>query len=775
MLGLRKFWRFDKITTSNKTGLIPIIVLIFIIFVTATWGLPDPVIMNADMLIALNLVFVTALNLIVAFISGKSFLKYGSLNVLLLSCALLISSLVSLIGSVTGAVSANYGITIRDIGLLTSSGLQIISAIVTLTATSSSQTIQRKIALTAAYMVTAVFVVFLTVITMFDLLPAFFMDDRATIISQLFVSTTTFFFLLSAALFLWQYFGSKSETLYWYSLALILFAIGDFSTVFQNQVGDVFSAIGSAGFYIGGIYFLIALTRQNVGLKRGEITERWATAFSTDQKQLAALFSNMLNAFAYCRIVTDKTGTPTDWVYLETNYAFEKIFNLKRSDIIGKSAKQLFPELIADKANWLGIYGKVALTCQPVMFENYRQPQRKWFNVSAYCPKRGYFVAFLEDITERKKAEETLKENEERFRLVAEAANVAVYDYQVETDKIVMTRGFEELTGYKTDEVPLTGQWWISNIHSEDSDIALTKINEAIDNHETKGYVIEYRLRHKKGHYIFAKDTAKILRHKSTVHIIGGIRDITERKQLQQKLEEYAKHLETLVEERTRELKDKERLAAIGETAGMIGHDIRNPLQAIVNELFIARQSMKDYPTENTKESLESIHLIQEQTDYISKIVSDLQDYARPLNPEYETVKLSDLITSVFQTINIPEKITITIDIREFPEIRTDPTFIKRVLTNLSNNAIQSMPEGGSLTLTAVKKETETIIKVSDTGKGIPEEVKPRLFTPLVTTKAKGQGLGLAVVKRLIEALNGTVSFESQEGKGTTFIIKLPT
>jgi len=206
----------------------------------------------------------------------------------------------------------------------------------------------------------------------------------------------------------------------------------------------------------------------------------------------------------------------------------------------------------------------------------------------------------------------------------------------------------------------------------------------------------------------------------------------------------------------------------------MIGHDIRNPLQAIVNELFIARQSMKDYPTENTKEALESIHLIQEQTDYISKIVSDLQDYARPLNPEYETIKLSDLITSVFQTINIPEKITITIDIKEFPEIRTDPTFIKRVLTNLANNAIQSMPEGGKLTLTAIKTETETVIKVSDTGKGIPEEVKPRIFTPLVTTKAKGQGLGLAVVKRLVEALNGTVTFESQEGKGTTFIITLP-
>jgi signal transduction histidine kinase len=291
---------------------------------------------------------------------------------------------------------------------------------------------------------------------------------------------------------------------------------------------------------------------------------------------------------------------------------------------------------------------------------------------------------------------------------------------------------------------------------------------------EVEGYVVEYRMRHKKGHFIYVKDTAKILRYNHSIHIIGGVRDVTERRQLQQKLEEYAKQLEALVDERTRELKDKERLAAIGETAGMVGHDIRNPLQAIINELFMARQTMTKYPSEDTNEALESINLIQEQADYISKIVSDLQDFARPLKPEYVTVKLADLVTSVFQTINIPEKITVKVDIQGFPEIKTDPTFIKRVLTNLTNNAIQSMPNGGTLTLAAYKKTEEVTITVSDSGKGIPEEVKPRIFTPLVTTKAKGQGLGLAVVKRLIEALQGNVSFESQQNKGTTFIVKLP-
>jgi signal transduction histidine kinase len=84
------------------------------------------------------------------------------------------------------------------------------------------------------------------------------------------------------------------------------------------------------------------------------------------------------------------------------------------------------------------------------------------------------------------------------------------------------------------------------------------------------------------------------------------------------------------------------------------------------------------------------------------------------------------------------------------------------------------MPNGGNLKIIATKTENKAVIAVSDTGKGIPEEIKPKLFTPLVTTKAKGQGLGLAVVKRLVEALNGSITFESQEGKGTTFTIQLP-
>jgi signal transduction histidine kinase len=225
-----------------------------------------------------------------------------------------------------------------------------------------------------------------------------------------------------------------------------------------------------------------------------------------------------------------------------------------------------------------------------------------------------------------------------------------------------------------------------------------------------------------------------------------------------------------------KQLHDNERMAAIGQTAGMIGHDIRNPLQAIISELYIAKGVMAQAPEGKDKqEGLDSVTFIEEQVNYINKIVSDLQDYARTLQPEYNDVDVEDLLVKIFERVVIPDTIKLKVSVKGTVWLKTDATFIQRALTNLVNNAIQAMPDGGELGLTAQKTEKCIVITVSDTGQGIPEQVKANLFKPLTTTKAKGQGLGLAVVKRLVEGLNGQVSFESEEGKGTKFIIKLPS
>lgn len=256
---------------------------------------------------------------------------------------------------------------------------------------------------------------------------------------------------------------------------------------------------------------------------------------------------------------------------------------------------------------------------------------------------------------------------------------------------------------------------------------------------------------------------------------VAAFIDITERKAMQDKLEDYSKHLEKLVEEKTRLLRDAERLATIGETAGMIGHDIRNPLQAIIGELYLSKGSLHSLPESEAKQELaDSMRVIEEQAVYINKIVTDLQDYAKPLAPFLDENDVEKIVESVLSTMDIPETVEVSYFAEKgFPKLIIDSSYMKRILTNLIANARQAMPHGGKIAINLYCIGDKAFVS-EDTGEGLSEEAKSRIFKPLFTTKAKGQGFGLAVVKRLTEALNGTVTFESEEGKGTKFIVELP-
>ena len=137
---------------------------------------------------------------------------------------------------------------------------------------------------------------------------------------------------------------------------------------------------------------------------------------------------------------------------------------------------------------------------------------------------------------------------------------------------------------------------------------------------------------------------------------------------------------------------------------------------------------------------------------------------------------LQEIIEDVFSSLKVPENIQVVYSIETsfLQKLMTDPSAMKRILTNLCSNAIQAMPKGGKLTLDAAYKDDKIFMSVQDTGVGIPDETKDKLFKPLFTTKSKGQGFGLAVVKKLTDALNGKVSVESEIGKGTRFTVEFP-
>jgi PAS domain S-box-containing protein len=285
----------------------------------------------------------------------------------------------------------------------------------------------------------------------------------------------------------------------------------------------------------------------------------------------------------------------------------------------------------------------------------------------------------------------------------------------------------------------------------------------------TEGVVRDYSLaiKHKNGRIIDVLYNATVYRNASgeIQGVFAAARDITEQKKAEEQAQEAAK-----------KLKDSERLAAIGATAGMVGHDIRNPLQAIISDVYLAKTELASISeSEEKRNALESLKEIEKNTDYINKIVADLQDFARPLNPQTEEADVKLIINDLLLKNGLPENVKVSVKVEsDASKVLADSSFINRIMYNLVTNSVQAMPKGGKLTIHAFKEANDFMLTVKDSGVGIPEKVRDKLFTPMFTTKSKGQGFGLAVIKRMTEALGGTVTFKSQEGKGTTFIVRLP-
>ncbi len=389
-------------------------------------------------------------------------------------------------------------------------------------------------------------------------------------------------------------------------------------------------------------------------------------------------------------------------------------------------------------------------------------------------------VAVFDDVTEHVKNQNEFLESEERLNMAQKIAHLGSWEYFVKDDRAIWSKELFRIFGLKPQRFGPNTTEYVARIHPQDREA----INKTMEHMLFEGSLLskasfDYRIIRQDGS-IRTIHSERIIREvgedKKPTRMVGIEQDITERKQIEQKLEDYAKNLERLVDERTKQLKDAERLATIGQTAGMIGHDIRNPLQAIVGELFLIKQDVDGAPDSQFKNDLQvSLGTIQEQIDYVDKIISDLQDYARPLKPELVEVNLRTAIPQLLLTVNVPNDIEALAHCdRTLPKLKLDLTYLKRILVNLATNAIQAMPNGGKLTIKAFKKNNHVSITVTDTGEGITEEAKTKLFTPLFTTKAKGQGFGLAVVKRLVEAQGGTITFESTLGVGTQFKITFP-
>jgi signal transduction histidine kinase len=227
----------------------------------------------------------------------------------------------------------------------------------------------------------------------------------------------------------------------------------------------------------------------------------------------------------------------------------------------------------------------------------------------------------------------------------------------------------------------------------------------------------------------------------------------------------------TEIDDKSNKLQKTERLAAIGEIAAMVGHDLRNPLTGIANCSFYLRRKMNPATDAKTKEMFS---LIDQDVKYSNKIINDLLDYSREFHLERQKTSYSDILRMALSVVKIPENIHVTDTANEEYFLNVDGSQMKRALINLVSNAIESMPQGGEITFSAQETAEAMKIAVSDTGTGMTPEVLRKIWSPLFTTKAKGMGFGLCICKRIVEAHGGTITVQSELGKGTTITLTFP-
>jgi signal transduction histidine kinase len=252
-------------------------------------------------------------------------------------------------------------------------------------------------------------------------------------------------------------------------------------------------------------------------------------------------------------------------------------------------------------------------------------------------------------------------------------------------------------------------------------------------------------------------------------------------KQLEEKniqLKQYSEQLEEMVTERTQKLQHtqeqlvrQEKLAGLGQLAGSVAHELRNPLNVLSNAIYFLHTTLTD-ANEKTQEYLD---IISTEIRKSNRITTDLLNFSRARPPERENVEISTLVTRVMAEQLPPEEIELaTVLAPDLPSVFIDPEQIEQVLNHLITNAYQSMPDGGKLTVSAELGANSVAASVADTGCGISPNNMDKLFEPLFTTKAKGIGLGLAVSKSLVESNEGTIEVTSEENKGSIFTIRLP-
>jgi len=384
------------------------------------------------------------------------------------------------------------------------------------------------------------------------------------------------------------------------------------------------------------------------------------------------------------------------------------------------------------------------------------------------------YMSICTDISKSKQVEQALKESQKRLNLVIDATDAGIWDWQVQSGKVRFNARWVQLTGYSLRELGATDiDAWQKLI--KPSDLKLSQ--QLLEQHwfgGTDSYSFELRMKHKEGHWVWVQDTGKVVEwdeESRPLRMIGTSVDISMRKEAEQALIDAKNSAE-------------EAALAKSDFLASMSHEIRTPMNGVLGMLGLLKQSTL------TSEQLQRVNVAQSSGQSLLSLINDILDFskieANKLELEIIDFNLHSMLSEFTDTMAYTAQakgLELILDTNNIEEsmVRGDPSRLRQVLTNLVGNAIKFTAQGEIVIRAKVEiisnQSVQLSLTVTDTGIGIPKEKQTSLFDSFsqvdtsTTREYGGTGLGLTIVKRLCELMEGSITLESKNGEGSTFEI----
>ena len=490
-------------------------------------------------------------------------------------------------------------------------------------------------------------------------------------------------------------------------------------------------------------------------------TFRQAYALWKGDERYRVLFESIDEGFCVIEVLFDSSGAPNDYRFLEINPAFEKQTGLENA--VGKRIRELVPR---HEAHWFEIYGEVARAGEPQRFvQEARYAEHRWFDVYAFRvgrPEERKVAILFKDISARKRAEEAVHESEQRLRAFVTASSEVVYRMSADWSEMLALEGRD----FSTDAPRPQRSWLLEKfVEAEDQPFVKEEIDEAI---RTKSILqVEHRVRRADGTtgWTLTRAVPILGADGEITEWFGTASDITDRKEAEHALQQ------------TDRAKD--------EFLAVLGHELRNPLAALSTALELLDRARAK------PELVDSVRpMMHRQLAHLQRLVDDLLDVSRLARGHAVLQKTSlDLRTAVAAAIEqcwplIRERRhELVIDLaRDRVPIRGDSQRLTQVVGNLLTNAAKYSADGAKITLSARAEASEAVVRIADTGFGIPAHRLEMLFVMFKQVPEHsalgspgGLGVGLALARQLVELHGGTITATSPGlGAGSEFIVRLP-